>query len=126
MLSREPTHRIAICSNDFLPPGCASKLGVIDHLLRQGVSEVAVTNGEKPIRYASAAGSGEIPVPQVKAVDTVGAGDTFHGAFCYRYVANGFAFSDALEFASVIASRSCEYFGPRGWMNDPRSQPSTY
>jgi sugar/nucleoside kinase (ribokinase family) len=49
---------------------------------------------------------------------TLGAGDIFHGAFCHRYVVNGFGFRDALEFASAIASRSCQYFGTRAWMNE--------
>jgi sugar/nucleoside kinase (ribokinase family) len=111
---------VAICSQNFTPPGCADESGVIDYLRRQGIAEVAITNGGKAIRYASPIGSGEIPVPQVKAVDTLGAGDIFHGAFCHRYVENGFGFRGALEFASGIASRSCQYFGTRAWMTPTR------
>jgi len=107
---------IAVCSEDFLPPQCQSRGSVIEYLIAFGVSAAAVTAGHKPIRYASRTGSGEIPVPAVRVADTLGAGDIFHGAFCYYYAANGGHFRDALERASLVASRSCEHFGTRSWM----------
>jgi len=69
----------------------------------------AVTRGECPIRYNGK----EIPVERVDAVDTLGAGDIFHGAFCYSYFEEGKNCEDALCFAAKIAGESVKYRGPR-------------
>ncbi len=75
-------------------------------------AERAVTRGEKPILYNGR----EIPVEQVEAVDTLGAGDIFHGAFCYGYFKEGMQMEEALRFASKVAGESIKYRGPRAWM----------
>lgn len=111
---------MTLCSSDFTPPGCEGKESTMDYLFRLGVCKIAITAGENPIRYASREESGEIPVPRVSAVDTLGAGDIFHGAFCYYYSTNGGRFRNALECASVVASRSCESAGTRAWMTVPQ------
>ena len=72
----------------------------------------AVTRGERPIIYNGK----EIPVECVEAVDTLGAGDIFHGAFCYAYFAEGKGCEEALLFAAQIAGKSVRYRGPRAWM----------
>jgi sugar/nucleoside kinase (ribokinase family) len=59
-----------------------------------------------------------VPVPQVEVVDTTGAGDILHGAYCY-YASQGRAFVDALTEAARIASESCRYAGTREWMQHP-------
>jgi sugar/nucleoside kinase (ribokinase family) len=58
--------------------------------------------------------SGQIVVPQINAIDTMGAGDVFHGAFCHYILRQNF--TDALEAATKIASDSCQFFGTRQWM----------
>jgi sugar/nucleoside kinase (ribokinase family) len=107
----------AICAADFLPPGCSTDGDVIAHLRAIGVTKIAITHGADPIQYVSQARSGTIEVPQVKAVDTTGAGDIFHGAFCFFY-ANGRDFEQALVKASNIASESCRFRGTRQWMRE--------
>jgi len=72
----------------------------------------AVTRGECPILYNGK----EIPVENVNAVDTLGAGDIFHGAFCYAHFVEGKKCEEALRFAAKIASESVKYRGPRAWM----------
>ena len=57
---------------------------------------------------------GAVDVPQVQPVDTLGAGDIFHGAFCY-YILQA-SFTDALTRAAKIAANSCQFFGTRRWM----------
>ncbi len=105
----------AICSADFAPPGCTSRRGLVRLLWGLGVLNVALTHGAEPVRFFNEEKAGEVPVPQVNAVDTVGAGDIFHGAFCYFYAA-GKSFEAALEAASGIAAESCRYRGTREWM----------
>lgn len=94
---------IAICSEDFAPRP-------------NGVRNVAITRGGKPILWSTPESSGEVPVRKIQPKDTLGAGDIFHGAFCWAY-ARGFDFTQALEIASNIATASCLYYGTRSWMN---------
>jgi sugar/nucleoside kinase (ribokinase family) len=103
-----------ICSADFAAPGCVTESALVEYLQDRGVTNVAITHGAEPVRYFSDANSGEILVPQVQVVDTMGAGDVLHGAFCYFY-ATGKTFEEALERAAEVASESCRYRGTREW-----------
>lgn len=49
----------------------------------------------------------------VNCVDTTGAGDVFHGAFCYA-VLQQMPVADALEFSNAMAALNCTAFGARG------------
>lgn len=49
----------------------------------------------------------------VNCVDTTGAGDTFHGAFCYSVLA-GLPLGEALEFSNAMAALNCMALGARG------------
>jgi sugar/nucleoside kinase (ribokinase family) len=111
-----PHIETAICSSDFLPPGCSSHEQVIEFLKGNGVRQIAITAGSKPIRFVSGQESGYISVPEVPAVDTTGAGDIFHGAYSY-YSAAGLSFPDALSRAASVASDSCRFRGTRSWMD---------
>jgi sulfofructose kinase len=48
----------------------------------------------------------------VDAVDTTGAGDVFHGAFCYA-VLQGMPMLEALEFSNAMAALNCTELGAR-------------
>jgi sugar/nucleoside kinase (ribokinase family) len=107
---------VAICSADFLPAGCTSERDVISYLGSAGVTKIAITHGAAPVDFALQSDSGEIQVAEVEAVDTTGAGDIFHGAFCFQY-ASGCEFEGALRQAAIIAGESCRYQGTRRWMH---------
>jgi sugar/nucleoside kinase (ribokinase family) len=49
----------------------------------------------------------------VRAVDTTGAGDIFHGAFAYGIV-RGWPVNEILEFSCAAAGLNCEGHGARG------------
>ena len=53
------------------------------------------------------------PAFVVNCVDTTGAGDVFHGAFCYA-VLEGMDVPDALEFSNAMAALNCRALGARG------------
>jgi sulfofructose kinase len=53
------------------------------------------------------------PAFVVNCVDTTGAGDVFHGAFCYA-VLQGMPMRDTLEFANAMAALNCTQLGARG------------
>lgn len=53
-----------------------------------------------------------MPSPRVKAVDTLAAGDTWHGAIALA-LAEGRETRQAIEFASAVAALKCTRFGGR-------------
>jgi sugar/nucleoside kinase (ribokinase family) len=74
-----------------------------------------MTSGPEPIRYITDDGAAAtLPVPNIDAVDTMGAGDIFHGAFCHFVLEQDFA--QAMTSAARIASQSCTFFGTRAWI----------
>lgn len=105
----------AICSADFMPPGCSSRDEVIQFLKNSGVANIAITNGAAPIEFLFGQSSGSIRVPEVDVVDSMGAGDILHGAYCH-FASTGRDFVDSLTQAATVASESCRYAGTREWM----------
>src|SRR5262249_26131962 len=53
-----------------------------------------------------------VPAFPVKAVDTTGAGDAFHGGFVYGLLA-GFSVEETLRFAHAVAGLKCRAVGAR-------------
>lgn len=107
---------IAICSEDFFPPGVDSNEDVTEFLIRTGVKKAAITRGPRSIITHEGEANFLIDVPKIEAVDSLGAGDIFHGAFCYFYTQNQH-FLLSLEKAAQVAAFSCQYRGPRTWMH---------
>ncbi|OKH38776.1 ribokinase [[Phormidium ambiguum] IAM M-71] len=110
-----PLANYVICSANFYPPGCETTADVIAYLAALNIPYIAITHGEKPIQYLAKGIAGTIEVPVIKPVDTLGAGDIFHGAFCH-YILHK-EFPSALQDAAKVAAESCQYFGTRRWMS---------
>lgn len=53
------------------------------------------------------------PAFVVNCVDTTGAGDIFHGAFCYA-ILEGLALREALDLSNAMAALNCTAIGARG------------
>ena len=53
------------------------------------------------------------PAFVVNCLDTTGAGDVFHGAFCYA-VLKGMSMGDTLDFSNALAALNCTEIGARG------------
>ncbi|MDM9381887.1 sugar kinase [Chlorogloeopsis sp. ULAP01] len=115
----------AICSANFYPPNCQTQEDVFAYLSQIGIPHIAITHGEKPIQYLThlfpckreeleEGKTGVVDVPKTQAIDTLGAGDIFHGAFCHYILRENFI--DALASAAKIAAFSCQFFGTRRWM----------
>lgn len=111
-----PHIRSAICSAAFAPPGITpgDTDTVLAYLRTAGVENIAITNGDEPIIGLTGDREFRIDIPETSAVDTLGAGDILHGAFCY-YTGTGHDFVHALTLASEVASFSCRFFGTREW-----------
>jgi sugar/nucleoside kinase (ribokinase family) len=113
-----PLVDVAICSADFAMPGVDGEPAVLDALLAYGVRLACVTHGAEPVVWRTSAERGAIAVPSVAVVDTLAAGDIFHGAFCYAFAtsAPGAHAPALLSFAAEIASYSTMFFGSREWI----------
>ena len=109
-----PLATVVIASEAFCPP--EPGIGAIAYLQSLGIPYIAITRGAAPILYQTPRQSGEIAVPTIQPVDTLGAGDIFHGAFCHSYV-QGVDFVEALTRAAQVASGSCQSFGTRQWVH---------
>lgn len=103
----------AICSANFQPPGCANCDEVFAYLQSFEIPHIAITRGERSILFDTEDDRNEIEVSEIEAIDTLGAGDIFHGAFCHFILSQ--SFTNALENSARIASRSCQFFGTRQW-----------
>lgn len=103
---------VAICSAAFDPPGNGP---VVERIHRLGPAYVAVSQGPESILWSGPDGRGDIVVEAVDAVDTLGAGDILHGAFCH-YFTRGNGFAESLRRAAKVAGESCRWFGTREWM----------
>ncbi len=109
----------AICSAKFYPPNCQDQQQVFQYLNKFNIPHIAISAGEKPLEYYTKGELQQISIQPVKVLDTLGAGDILHGAFCHYLLENILHedhFSLALEKATKIASQSCQYFGPRQWL----------
>ncbi|MGB7963398.1 MAG: PfkB family carbohydrate kinase [Propionicimonas sp.] len=99
-----------ICSADYRHPGGLAP----PELLRLGPALVAVSQGGDPLRWWTTGASGSLPVPPTAVVDTLGAGDVLHGAYCFA-LATGRRDLDALAFAVRAASVRVGSLGPFAW-----------
>lgn len=74
-------------------------------------SFLAVTRGAQGMMWLDEAGRIQtMPTFPVHTVDTLGAGDVFHGAYALA-VAEGSSIVDAMRFASAAAALKCTRFG---------------
>ena len=105
----------AICSANFYPPECRTTEEVFAYLHGAGVPHIAITQGEKPLEYSTGDKIGILEVPTIQPIDTLGAGDIYHGAFCHYILHESFPV--ALSLSAKIASFSCQFFGTRHWMS---------
>lgn len=112
-----PHVNYVICSENFFPPHCHTEKEVFTDLIHRGIPNIAITHGSQPIQYYTQGQFGQIEIPKISVKDTLGAGDIFHGAFCYYILEQPFI--KALHSAAQIAGLSCQGFGTRSWMNFP-------
>jgi len=89
--------------------GRADLDGALAHMSAHARGFLAVTDGANDIQWWRD-GPQRLPVFAVEAVDTLAAGDVFHGAFALA-LAEGRHGVDALRFAAAAAALKCTRFG---------------
>lgn len=102
-----------IFSDDALQStaGIADNLKALQKLATLTTSFLAVTRGPRGALWLDHSGNAqETPAFPVHVVDTLGAGDIFHGAFALEF-ANGKSVPEALRFASAAAALKCTRHG---------------
>jgi sulfofructose kinase len=86
--------------------------------LGQRLSEfVAITDGPNGVYWLDSGEVRHMEAFKVKAIDSLGAGDAFHGAFTLA-LAEGQTLADAMRLASASAALKCTHFG--GALGAPR------
>lgn len=71
---------------------------------------VAVSDGPQGVYWLKSGAVSHTPAFKVQAIDTLGAGDVFHGAFTLRLVETGDVVT-AMRFAAAAAAIKCTRFG---------------
>lgn len=104
-----------VCSADFRAPDTSDSVATAAALVRSGVHTVVTTHGSEPVEWWSDGLSGSVDVESVTAVDTVGAGDAFHGAYAYYSTQPG-SLIDRIHSSARVAALRCSVVGPRAWL----------
>lgn len=111
-LARRATH-VA-----FSEPGLARATGTaapgegLRRMARETRAWLGVTLGPEGYLWRDGDNERHVPAPSIKAVDTLGAGDVWHGAFTLA-LAEGMDITNAARFANVAAALKCTRFGGR-------------
>jgi len=71
---------------------------------------LAITDGPNGVYWLEHGTLNHMPAFKIKAIDSLGAGDAFHGAFTLA-LAEGRALTDIIRFASATAALKCTHFG---------------
>ncbi len=100
-----------LCEQMRLSPG-----EMLAYLRARGCRIGAVTMGGRGMLWYQGAGEDRLlpalAVPEDKIVDTNGAGDIFHGAYLYGYLANPFGmWEDHFRFARAASAHAIQYLG---------------
>jgi len=121
-----------VCSADFRLGTQYNKDDLLQDLLRMGVRMAAVTNGAAPVRWATDTATGTVAAEKTEVVDSLAAGDVFHGAYAFARSAGCRVPDDGLvpahlSFATHIAALKCAHLGTRSWLTQlhPATPPAT-
>ena len=86
--------------------------GACKSLCKQGAKIGVITCGGDGLIYSDGTTIERLEAFHVPIVDTTGAGDTFHGSFCFGLI-KGLELRDNLIFSSAVASLKCGKIGGR-------------
>jgi sulfofructose kinase len=92
--------------------GSTDPTGACEKLLSEGFKAVVITLGEEGAVGATGDEVFHVPGYKVKAVDTTGAGDVFHGAFIYGLLEN-WDLEKIIQFSNACAALKCTKLGGR-------------
>ena len=100
-----------VASEKFACQLAGSTQAALEQLAAQAPVAV-ITLGEQGLIWKRGDEQGTLPAFSVTAIDTTGAGDAFHGAFCAALAAK-ISWLDVLRYASAAGSLCCTKIGAR-------------
>ena len=97
---------------NIVRPGLAPDAALLDVAARNPADVVGVTLGSKgALLWTRVSGRVlHVPAPRIQAVDTLGAGDVWHGTFAWGLL-RGLPMPEIVQWANLAAAMKCEVFG---------------
>lgn len=107
---------VAVVAENFCEQMELTPAEMLTHLHAKGCRIGAVTLGERGMVWIDEMAEKRelpaLPVPSSRIVDTSGAGDVFHGAYCYAYLTRPEgAWEDHFRFARGASAHAIQYLG---------------
>ncbi len=106
------SHAVFSDAGLFLHTGMNDLEAALRHVAAGHPGHVGASCGADGYAWIEAGELCRAPAPRVEVVDTLAAGDVFHGALALR-LAEGATIAEAARFAVVAASLKCTRFGGR-------------
>jgi sulfofructose kinase len=106
------SHAVFSDAGLFLHTGMSDLEAALRHVAAGHPGHVGASCGADGYAWIEAGEICRAPAPRVEVVDTLAAGDVFHGALALR-LAEGATIAEAARFAVVAASLKCTRFGGR-------------
>ncbi|WP_084038072.1 PfkB family carbohydrate kinase [Demequina sp. NBRC 110053] len=111
---------VVIASQDLATPsGAIEPDDVFAWIESLGVERAAITRGSDPVLWRVRGAEGVVPIAPVAVVDTLGAGDFFHGALAWRIASLGMddaRLAEDLAWAVAAVGPALGSFGTRAWL----------
>ena len=97
---------------NIVRPGLAPEAALLDVAARNPADVVGVTLGSQgALLWTRVSGRVlHVPAPRIQAVDTLGAGDVWHGTFAWGLL-RGLPMPEIVQWANLAAAMKCEVFG---------------
>ena len=97
---------------NIVRPGLAPDAALLDVAARNPADVVGVTLGSQgALLWTRVSGRVlHVPAPSIQAVDTLGAGDVWHGTFAWGLL-RGLPMPEIVQWANLAAAMKCEVFG---------------
>ncbi|MDP3548387.1 MAG: sugar kinase [Phreatobacter sp.] len=107
---------VAVVAENFCEQMELTPAEMLTHLHAKGCRIGAVTLGERGMVWIDQKAEKRelpaLPVPSSRIVDTSGAGDVFHGAYCYAWLTHpDGAWEDHFRFARGASAHAIQYLG---------------
>lgn len=115
---------VVIASADLATPdGSREPDDVVAWLATLGVERTVITRGADDVVWRTPGATGSVKIDPVEVVDTLGAGDFFHGALAWRVATLGLddaRLAEDIAWAARAVAPSLGSFGTRGWLRPSR------
>ncbi|WP_062132761.1 PfkB family carbohydrate kinase [Demequina aestuarii] len=111
---------MVIASADVATPeGSTEPADVVAWFVSLGVESTVITRGARDVHWRTPGATGTVEIVPMDVVDTLGAGDFFHGALVWRVATLGLPdarLAEDIAWAARAVAPSLASFGTRAWL----------